>query len=512
MNRFGADSGDSSLPTPKEMAQADEMAAKLGGGSYALMQRAAAAVADMAETMLPDGRFAVLAGPGNNGGDAALAAHYLRSRGRSVRLFATGATSTDDAGRAMSEWATGAESLDTFEPAEFEMVLDGLFGAGLQRPLGGAAAQAVRRLREVEARVLAIDLPSGVSGETGRVFGDAPQAEATLTFFRRKPGHLLQPGASLCGRIAVADIGIPASVLPEIGVRTFANEPGLWGRLLPKPTEADHRYARGHAVIFSGGPSHTGAARLAAMAALRGGAGLVTMFAAGGAMAVNAAHLTAVMLRRCDDVGQLADHLNDGRLNAFVLGPGFGNPDKARAYGAAILEAGRALVLDADGLTAYRDHAADLFQLGKTNAARLVLTPHMGEFARLFPDLASEPDRGKPAMARMAASRSGAVVVLKGSDTVIAAPDGRAAINATGTPALATAGTGDVLAGLVGAQLANGVPAFEAACIAVWLHGVAARLHGAGLIAEDLPGLIPRAIGEMHLLCGFRLPGWPPLQ
>ena len=248
------------------------------------------------------------------------------------------------------------------------------------------------------------------------------------------------------------------------------------------------------------------------MAALRGGAGLVTLFAAGSAMAVNAAHLTAVMLRRCDDVGQLADHLADGRLNAFVLGPGFGSADKARAYAAAILEARRALVLDADGLTAFRDHAADLFLLGATNAARLVLTPHMGEFARLFPDIAAEPERGKPYMARMAAARSGAVVVLKGSDTVIAAPDGRAAINATGTPALATAGTGDVLAGLVGAQLANDVPPFEAACIAVWLHGVAARLYGPGLIAEDLPGLIPQAIARLHSLCGFSLPGWPPQE
>ena len=512
MNRGDADVGDCSLLTPKEMAQADEMAAKLGGGSYSLMQHAATAIADMAESMAPDGPLAILAGPGNNGGDAVLAAHYLRARGRTVRLFTLGEAQGDDAGKARSEWASETESPEAFVATEFKLVVDGLFGAGLQRPLTGAAAELVRRLGEAKARVLSIDLPSGVSGETGQVLRVAPRAEATVTFFRRKPGHLLQPGAAFCGRVTVADIGIPASVLQEIEPQTFANQPELWRHRLLEPTEADHKYARGHAIVFSGGPSHTGAARLAAIAALRGGAGLVTVFAPGAAMAVNAAHLTAIMLRRCDDAGQLADHLSDARLNAFVLGPGFGRADKARAYAAAILEAGRALVLDADGLTAYRDHAADLFLLGATNDARLVLTPHMGEFARLFPDLASEAERGKPHMARMAAARSGAVVVLKGSDTVIAAPDGRAAINATGTPALATAGTGDVLAGLVGAQLANKVPPFEAACIAVWLHGVAARLHGPGLIAEDLPGLMPRAIARMHSLCGFGLPGWPPQE
>lgn len=512
MNRHDADVGDICLLTPKEMAQADEMAAKLGGCSYSLMQAAAAAVADAAEAMSPRGPIAVLAGTGNNGGDAVLAAHNLRARGRSVRLFMLGKPQSGDAVRALSEWASDSESLETFLPGDFALSIDGLFGAGLQRPLEGAAAELVRRLGEGKARVLSIDLPSGVSGETGQVLGSAPQAEATVTFFRRKPGHLLQPGAALCGRVTVADIGIPAGVLQSIRPRTFANQPELWRHRLLRPNEADHKYARGHAVVFSGGPSHTGAARLAAMAALRGGAGLVTMLSAGGAMAVNAAHLTAVMLRRCDDAGQLADHLSDARLNAFVLGPGFGSADKARAYATTILEAGRALVLDADGLTAFRDHAADLFLLGATNTAGLVMTPHMGEFARLFPDIASQPERGKPFMARMAAARSGAVVVLKGSDTVIAAPDGRAAINATGTPALATAGTGDVLAGLVGAQLANDVPPFEAACIAVWLHGVAARLYGPGLIAEDLPGLVPQALGKLHSLCGFSLPGWPPQE
>ena len=434
MNRHDADVGGICLLTPKEMAQADEMAAKLGGCSYSLMQAAAAAVANQADAMAPSGPIAVLAGTGNNGGDAVLAAHYLRARGRSVRLFMPGAPKGDDAGRAMSEWASESESPEAFLPGEFALVIDGLFGAGLQRPLDGAAAELVRRLGEGNARVLSIDLPSGVSGETGQVLGSAPQAEATVTFFRRKPGHLLQPGAALCGKVTVADIGIQAAVLHQIRPQTFANQPPLWRHRLLKPGEADHKYARGHAVVFSGGPSHTGAARLAAMAALRGGAGLVTLFAAGSAMAVNAAHLTAVMLRRCDDVGQLADHLADGRLNAFVLGPGFGSADKARAYAAAILEARRALVLDADGLTAFRDHAADLFLLGATNAARLVLTPHMGEFARLFPDIAAEPERGKPYMARMAAARSGAVVVLKGSDTVIAAPDGRCLLYTSPSP------------------------------------------------------------------------------
>mgnify|MGYP002040790717 FL=1 len=211
------------------------MAAKLGGCSYSLMQAAAAAVANQADAMAPSGPIAVLAGTGNNGGDAVLAAHYLRARGRSVRLFMPGAPKGDDAGRAMSEWASESESPEAFLPGEFALVIDGLFGAGLQRPLDGAAAELVRRLGEGNARVLSIDLPSGVSGETGQVLGSAPQAEATVTFFRRKPGHLLQPGAALCGKVTVADIGIQAAVLHQIRPQTFANQPPLWRHRLLKP-------------------------------------------------------------------------------------------------------------------------------------------------------------------------------------------------------------------------------------------------------------------------------------
>ncbi len=495
--------------TPQEMAQADDIAANLGAGSFPLMQRAAQAVAERAKALSAGGSIAVLAGPGNNGGDAILAASILAEEGRDVRLFLHVSPKRGDAAQALKIQGGRFAALGDFDPSDHVLAIDGLFGAGLDRPLEGAYRAAVERLAASGLPTLAIDLPSGVDGTRGSILGTAAPATETLTFCRRTPAHLLEPGASLCGRLHVADIGIPDLVLDRIDPQLAANHPAIWADRLSVPARAAHKYARGHAVVFSGGHSHTGAARLAAMAALRGGAGLVTLMSPGSALAVNAAQLTAIMLRRCDDAEQLAGHLSDTRLNAFVLGPGFGIGPDARSYARGILQAGRALVLDADGISSFADHAADLFQLGAAAPDHLVLTPHMGEFTRLFPQDAAEQNAGKVELARRAARQSGAVIVLKGSDTVIAAPDGRALINETGTPALATAGTGDVLAGLVGAQLANGVPAFEAAAAAVWLHGVAARLHGPGLIAEDLPGQMPRAISALYSLCGFSLPGWP---
>ena len=328
---------------------------------------------------------------------------------------------------------------------------------------------------------LAVDVPSGVSGDTGEVMGSAPRCQATVTFFRRKPGHLLQPGRDRCGTVTLADIGIPAAALAALNPQTFANCPALWRHALPGLATDAHKYSRGHVVVVGGG-AMPGAARLAVRAARSAGAGMVTLAAPADAIAVYRTGDPGVIVIAADDAAQLLAYGRDPRRRAFVLGPGLGleAAERVRGLVLAVLGLGRATVLDADALTAFAGAPQRLFNAvtGPT-----VLTPHQGEFSRLFPEAAAD----KLARARHAARRAGAVVVLKGSDTVIADPDGRAAINENAPPTLATAGAGDVLAGAIAGLMAQGMAAFEAAAAAVWLHGEVARLGPPGLIAEDLP-------------------------
>jgi hydroxyethylthiazole kinase-like uncharacterized protein yjeF len=400
-----------------------------------------------------------------------------------------------EAATAAAQWRGETKPLADFRPEQGMLVVDALFGAGLAKPLAGAAADAANVCNEAGAPVLAVDLPSGVSGADGTTPGPVFRAAVTVTFMCRKPGHLLLPGRELCGEVVVADIGIPEAALAGAGGTTFANEPALWLEHLPVLSNDTHKYARGHAAVFSGGPSATGAARLAAIAAARAGAGAVTVLSPSHAMLANAAHLTAIMLKRIDGVDELGAFVRDRKVRSLVIGPGFGVGKRARdmvveVLGAPAEEAnGRALVVDADAITSFKDEPEALFAACEASKAQAVLTPHEGEFGRLFPDLAEMPS--KLERARQAAARSHAVVVLKGPDTVIAAPDGRAAINTNGTPLLATAGSGDVLAGIVAGLAAQGMPVWEAACAAVWMHGRAARAFGPGLIAEDLPDALP---------------------
>jgi hydroxyethylthiazole kinase-like uncharacterized protein yjeF len=490
------------LLDPWEMGEADRLTIEGGIPGIVLMESAGQAVADALRRAFPAARrIAVLAGPGNNGGDGYVAGRLLREAGLSVTLFSTAdpAALKGDAAIAAARYPGPVEALGAFVPGEADVVVDAIFGAGLDRPVSGPIADVMRATKAAGLPVVAVDLPSGVSGASGAVLGEAFAAALTVTFFRRKPGHLLQPGRSLCGEMVVADIGIADGVLATIRPKTFANEPALWADARPTPSADGHKYDRGHAVVFSGGATTSGAARLAAMAALRAGAGLVTVFAPPSALMVNAAHLTAIMLKRCANTAALQSALEDARLSAFVLGPGFGVGEAARDYALAVLSARRALVLDADGITAFADAAEALFSAIRAAASPVVLTPHQGEFARLFPDIAADGALSKLAKARKAAERAGCIVILKGADTVIAAPDGQAAINATGTPHLATAGSGDVLAGIVAGLLAQKMPAFEAAAAGVWMHGRAAELFGPGLIAEDLPGLLPKVLAELSL-------------
>lgn len=478
------------LLTAAEMARADRLTIQAGLPGIELMEAAGRAVAEAAAALAPSGPVVVLAGPGNNGGDGLIAARLLAAAGREVRLMLLGdpARLSGDAAIARNRW-TGTIEPATLPLPPAALVVDALFGAGLDRPLTGAAAELVAAVNEGFSPALAVDVPSGLPADDGVPLGPCVRAAATVTFFRRKPGHLLYPGRALCGRLRLADIGIAASVLDAIAPKTFENTPALWSHALRWPSWDAHKYRRGHALVVSGSMTRTGAARLAAAAALRVGAGLVTLASSPSALAVNAAHLTAVMLRRIEGAADLAALLADPRFTAVALGPGLGTEAPEREMVLAALAAAQAAILDADALSAFAADPAELLAATAARGAVTILTPHDGEFARLFPDLAHAP---RPARARAAAARAGAVLVLKGADTVIAGPDGRLAINANAPPWLATAGSGDVLAGLAAGLAAQGLPAFEAASAAVWLHGEAGREAGPGLTAEDLaPALRP---------------------
>ena len=485
------------LLTSAEMADADRLAIAGGISGSELMESAGRAVAEAVAARHPSGsRVVVVAGPGNNGGDGFVAARLLAERGARVKvmLLADIGRLKGDAALAAKKWTGPVAAAEPAALAGAEVVIDALFGAGLDRPVEGAARALIEAINAGKAPVYAVDLPSGINGTSGSALGVAVKATHTITFFRKKPGHLLLPGRLHCGTIAVADIGIPASVLAKIAPKTFENVPALWRRDFPVPRHQGHKYDRGHAVVVSGPLWSTGAARLAARGALRAGAGLVTIASPRDALAVNAAASLAVMVRPVEGAAELAKFLSDRRLNALAIGPGAGVGEATCERVLAALEGERAVVLDADAITSF---AADPQRLAKALQARsaqaTVLTPHAGEFSRYFGALDEETKvLSKLERARLAAKLVGAVVVLKGADTVVAAPDGRAAISANAPAYLATAGAGDVLTGMATGLLAQGMPAFEAAAAAVWLHGEAAAAFGPGLIAEDLPETLPQ--------------------
>jgi hydroxyethylthiazole kinase-like uncharacterized protein yjeF len=456
------------LLTPAETALADRTAIAMGQPVQTLMENAGRAIARAVCARIRPCRTLILCGPGNNGGDGYVAARHLTRAGWPVAVAAL-APPKGDAAPAAARWRGPVADFTAPAAARAALVIDAVFGAGLTRDLDPSVADVLRAAR----RVVAVDVPSGLDGATGQVRGFAPPAELTVTFFRLKPGHKLLPGRQLCGETVLADIGLPAAVLQTVRPRTWLNGPPLWR--LPVPVAESHKYSRGHVTVL-GGASMTGAARLAAAAARRGGAGMVTIAALG-----------CGDVYRCGEPGVIVDEspvetlLHDPRRTAWVCGPGLGI-DAARSAMKVLMGSGRAVVVDADALTACAG-APDLLR-GAT-----VLTPHAGEFARVF----GAPGSDRLASVRAAAAQTGAVVLLKGSDTVIAAPDGRVAINDSAPPDLATAGAGDVLSGLVAALLAQGMEAWPAACAAAWLHGRAAALVGPGLIAEDLPAVLPRA-------------------
>jgi NAD(P)H-hydrate epimerase len=488
----GAAARRQALLTCAEMAQADRYAIAAGTPGERLMEAAGTAVARETARAFPAGPIVVLCGPGNNGGDGFVAARLLAAAGRDVRvaLLVPRERLAGDAALNARRW-TGPVlplALDVVDGAA--VVVDGLFGAGLARPLEGVARAVVELINARAVPCVAIDVPSGVAGDSGAVLGAAPDCALTVTFFRPKPAHLLLPGRAKCGRLVVAEIGIPVAALDAIGPRAFTNDPALWAAHFPWPRPDGHKYARGHLLVY-GGRVSTGAARLGARAALRIGAGLVTVACHRTVVPIYAADTAAIMVRAADDPDAFASLLEDPRLNAVLIGPGAGLSDETQLAVLTALADSRNAVLDADALTAFADDPDVLFRAVRSP---VVMTPHEGEFARLFGAVPGS----KLERARAAASRSGAVMLLKGSDTVIAAPDGSTVINANAPPELATAGSGDVLSGMIAGLLAARMPAFCAAAAAAWLHGACAAAIGPGLIADDLPEALPSALRRLR--------------
>jgi ADP-dependent NAD(P)H-hydrate dehydratase / NAD(P)H-hydrate epimerase len=485
-----------------EMQQADRLAIAGGVAGVELMEHAGTAVAAAVAARHPEGSsVVVLCGTGNNGGDGFVAARVLAQRGYHVQVMLAGEKSQlkADAAFVANKWKGHTAAAHPGGFAGADVMIDALFGAGLDRPIEGPARTIVEAMNARPEPVVAVDLPSGINGTLGAVMGVAVKATQTVTFFRKKTGHLLLPGRLHCGPVSVADIGIPAAVLDRIAPRTFENVPQLWSGYLPIPRPGGHKYDRGHAVVVSGPSWSTGATRLAARGALRAGAGLVTIASPRDALFVNSTASLAVMVRAVEGAAELGAFLGDRRLNALAIGPGIGVKESTCEMVLAALDGERAVVLDADAITSFASNPGRLVDALKPRRnSATVLTPHEGEFNRYFATLDGRTKVGsKLDRARAAAAATGVTVLLKGADTVVAAADGRAAIAGNAPPYLATAGAGDVLTGILTGLLAQGMPAFEAACAAVWLHGEAAVQAGPGLISEDLPEILPKVYRQM---------------
>jgi len=481
---------EKSLLTVAGMYEADRQAMAEGCTGLHLMENAGAAVVSEILSRWHPRPAIVLCGPGNNGGDGFVVARLLLAAGWPIQVAALAEPGrmTGDAGANALRW-NGQTRLLTPDLLNGDpLVIDALFGAGLKGPLSGVARDCIEMINAHRLDCVAVDIPSGINGDTGEIFGSAARCRLTVTFFRAKPGHILMPGRDRVGELVIADIGIRSQVLDLIKPDTFANGPEVWGETFPRPDFNSHKFSRGH-VVIRGGNRMTGAALLAASGARRCGAGLVTLSVAQENAAIYRAGLPGNIIDIADTAGEFATGMADPRVNSVVVGPGLGHGADVQNLVTAALKSRKPTVVDADAMTAFAGDPSRLLSLLKPHH---VLTPHEGEFDRIF-DVTGDKLR----RTRIAARQCGAVILLKGADTVIATPDGRAVINATGTPYLATAGSGDVLAGFIAGLLAQGMAPFFAACAAAWLHGRAAETYGPGLIAEDLPDTLPVVLSQL---------------
>ena len=473
-----------------QMTEADHAAVAAGIPGSQLMLNAGNAVVREIMRRWPPRAVTVLCGPGNNGGDGFVVAVALAQAGWPVRVALLGDRENlrGDARFHAARWSGGVEAVTPAAIDGAALVVDALFGSGLCRALDSPVVATLRAVAQRELPLVAVDVPSGVMGDTGESVGAAP-ATCTVTFARKKRGHALLPGRELCGDIVVADIGIPEAALESLSIDCWENDPALWRALLPRTKSSGNKYTRGHALLCGGYPM-TGAARMAARAAARVGAGLTTIAVPDVAWSVYASALTSIMVQPLTPDGGLARLLSDSRYTALLIGPGAGVSDATRENALALLRTARPVLLDADAISVFASRAAELKQAIR---GPCVMTPHEGEFARVF-DIRGD----KLSRARAAARQSGAIIVLKGADSVVAAPDGRAIINTNAPASLATAGSGDVLGGLILGLLAQGMDPYPAAAAGVWMHGAAAAAFGPGLLAEDLPDLVPAVLRALE--------------
>lgn len=477
-----------------DIARCDRFAMAHGVAGTELMEAAGAAVTEAIERRWAARPTLILFGPGNNGGDGYVVARHLAAHGWPVTL----ASLVDieqlkgDARWACQHWPGEVRPAEAVDPTAFALIVDAMFGAGLSRGLDGLAADLVRQCNQSDAVRVAIDLPSGLSGDLVALDGPVFEADLSVTFHRLKPAHVLQAGRTFCGDVVCAEIGIPDGWQAQVQPVARENVPGLWQRALPESGAGTHKHEKGRLAVFSGPAGSTGAARLAAMAGLRSGAGLVTVLSPASAMAENAEQLTAIMLREMGEPA--AQALCALRAGAAVMGPAYGTGPVTREHVLDALGGKAPLVLDADALSSFEHHGTDLFVALRRDD---VLTPHVGEFRRLFPGLL-EDAQNKIEAVRLAAEMAGCVVLLKGPDTVVSAPGQIPVVNRHASPTLATAGSGDVLAGLIAGLVVQGMDAFLATCAAAWLHGDAGLRLGSGLVAEDLPQALAHSLAYRH--------------
>lgn len=483
--------------TADEMRRADQAAIAAGEKGIDLMRAAGTAAARHIAEKFETCPVLFLCGAGNNGGDGFIAAEILRREGWPVRLacLAKPAALKGDAALAAREFGGKTEDLNSnLGIKDSALVVDAIFGTGFQGKLQPELVVLLDKVRAKNIPVVALDMPSGIDATTGQIDEGTLKAAMTVTFCRRKPAHLLYPSRTHCGRIIRCDIGIADDIVAATGAQTFENNPALWLGMLPVPDVNSHKYTRGHALVY-GGAHRTGAAALSALAAQRAGAGVVTIATPPESALLYRLIQPSLLVDVFENAEDYAQLLQDARKTAMVIGPGAlpaqGGEDALRAAILATVETPKAAVLDGDVFRVFEHQPATLF--AKLAPARHVLTPHAGEFTRLF----GAPDGSKLEQARQAAKKANAVIVYKGADTVIAAPEGLAVIDVSGPPVLATAGSGDVLAGLIAGLAAQGMPPFFAACAAVWLHAQAARRHGLSLVAEDIIYHIPQVLNEI---------------
>lgn len=482
---------DHILLTPEEARQADAWTIENGKPGSELMEAAGRAVADIVVDYVGTplevgGEVVVLCGPGNNGGDGYVIARHLDEWGYPVRVLTHPDPSalSSDARKMSARWRGPSEPLGERPINGAAVIIDSLFGTGLNKPIEGELAGVIEDANNTDAFKLAVDIPSGLDALTGNPLGPCFQADATVTFFHKKAGQLVAPGRFYCGgadHVHVADIGIPDAALEDITPTHFANEPGLWSHAYPFQGPASHKYDRGHLLVLGGKEPTLGASRLASIAALRAGAGLVTLAASSETYPIQAGALDDIMVRRFDSAFGFIGIMSDPKINTVLLGPGAGVGEKTAELVMQATMKERHMVLDADALTSL---VGRMDVLANAANCEIVLTPHEGEFARLFPEQDYKADR--IAAVRAAAAKSGCTVVLKGVSTIVASTDGRVSIASNAPSWLSVGGTGDVLSGMIGSLMAQGMPAFEAASAAVWMHGEAGMKAGRGLIASDL--------------------------